>query len=227
MNLDKWKAMTPQQRDFIQKMAMEVEANSAYWRKEGEDEKKKQTAAGIQPLTFGATETAKYLDAVYEAGWADLIKSSPVHGPKLRALLSRNVEISGFPRGFPASNDISEYALYLCTLLGAPWLPRAGQHIRVDIVLRAIPPRLAYGCEWLSDVMAFAGCVALAWMGVVMTFKSYASGAIQIKSVVIPEWWVMAPLPIAFALLAIEFAFRMWRLAHGPKEPRSDAVSAA
>jgi TRAP-type transport system small permease protein len=142
-------------------------------------------------------------------------------------VLLRNVEIPGVPRGFPASNDISEYALYFCTLLGAPWLLRAGQHIRVDIVLRAIPARLAYGCEWLSDVMAFAGCVALAWMGVVMTFKSYASGAIQIKSVVIPEWWVMAPLPIAFALLAIEFAFRMWRLAQGPKGPRSDAVSAA
>ena len=139
----------------------------------------------------------------------------------------RNVELPGLPRGFPVSNDISEYALYLSTLLGAPWLLRAGQHIRVDIVLRAIPPRLAYGCEWLSDVMAFAGCVALAWMGVVMTFKSYASGAIQIKSVVIPEWWAMAPLPMAFALLAIEFAFRMWRLAQGPKEPRSDAVSAA
>jgi TRAP-type C4-dicarboxylate transport system permease small subunit len=142
-------------------------------------------------------------------------------------VLLRNVEVPGFPHGFPASHDISEYALYFCTLLGAPWLLRAGQHIRVDIVLRAIPARLAYGCEWLSDVMAFAGCVALAWMGIVMTFKSYASGAIQIKSIVIPEWWVMAPLPIAFALLAIEFAFRMWRLAHGPKEPRSDAASAA
>lgn len=142
-------------------------------------------------------------------------------------VLLRNVEIAGVPRGFPASNDISEYALYLCTLLGAPWLLRAGQHIRVDIVLRAIPPRLAYGCEWLSDVMALGGCVVLTWMGVVMAFKSYASGAIQIKSIVIPEWWVMAPLPIVFALLAIEFAFRMRRLAHGPKEPRSDAVSAA
>jgi TRAP-type C4-dicarboxylate transport system permease small subunit len=142
-------------------------------------------------------------------------------------VLLRNVEVPGLPRGFPASNDISEYALYFCTLLGAPWLLRAGQHIRVDIVLRAIPARLAYGCEWLSDVMAFAGCVVLAWMGMVMTFKSYASGAIQIKSVVIPEWWVMAPLPIVFTLLAVEFAFRMRRLAQGPKGPRSDAVSAA
>lgn len=88
MNLDKWKSLNPQQRDFIQKMAMEVEANSGYWRKEGEDEKRKQNSSGIQPVTFSPAETTKYLDKVYEAGWTDLIKLSPVHGPKLRALLS-------------------------------------------------------------------------------------------------------------------------------------------
>jgi|KBSMisStaDraftv2_1062788.scaffolds.fasta_scaffold298126_2 TRAP-type C4-dicarboxylate transport system permease small subunit len=139
----------------------------------------------------------------------------------------RNVEIPGLPRGFPGASDISEYALYLCTLLAAPWLLRGGQHIRVDILLRAFPSRLAWACEWVSDAMAFGACVVLACMGLVVALRSYASGAIQIKSIVIPEWWVMAPLPIAFSLLTVEFAFRMWRLAHGPKEPRSDAVSAS
>jgi TRAP-type C4-dicarboxylate transport system permease small subunit len=112
-------------------------------------------------------------------------------------------------------------------LLAAPWLLRGGQHIRVDILLRAFPSRLAWACEWVSDAMAFGACVVLACMGLVVALRSYASGAIQIKSIVIPEWWVMAPLPIAFSLLTVEFAFRMWRLAHGPKEPRSDAVSAS
>jgi TRAP-type transport system periplasmic protein len=88
MNLTKWKAMNEKQRDFIQKMALEVEANSSYWRKEGEDEKKRQETSGIQPLTFGEAETRKYLDVAYEAGWAVLIKDSPVHGPKMRGLLS-------------------------------------------------------------------------------------------------------------------------------------------
>lgn len=142
-------------------------------------------------------------------------------------VLLRNLAIQGLPRGFPASNDISEYALYFCTLLAAPWLLRAGQHIRVDIVLRAVPAKLAWACEWLSDVMALTGCVVVAWIGVVMAYRSYASGAIQIKSIVIPEWWVMAPLPVAFALLAVEFAFRMRRLAHSQRGPRSDAVSTA
>jgi TRAP-type C4-dicarboxylate transport system permease small subunit len=141
-------------------------------------------------------------------------------------VLLRNAEFAGLPRGFPASNDLSEYGLYFCTLLAAPGLLRAGQHIRVDILLRAIPPRLAWACEWLSDVLALVCCAVLAWVGVVMAARSYASGAVQIKSVIVPEWWLLAPLPVAFGLLALEFAFRMWRLADGPKEPRSHAVSA-
>jgi TRAP-type transport system small permease protein len=142
-------------------------------------------------------------------------------------VLLRNVAIPGLPRGFVAANDVSEYGLYLCTLLAAPALLRAGQHIRVDILLRAIPRQLAWVCEWISDVAGLVACAALAWMGWIMTTKSYAGGAMQTRSLVVPEWWLLAGLPVAFALLAIEFVFRMWRLAHGPVEPRSDAVSAA
>ena len=34
--------------------------------------------------------------------------------------------------------------LYLITMCVAPWLLRQGQHIRVDILLQALPPRLAW-----------------------------------------------------------------------------------
>lgn len=142
-------------------------------------------------------------------------------------VLLRNLQVPGLPRGFVAASDVSEYAMYLCTLLAAPGLLRKGQHIRVDIVLRALPARLAWACEWVSDVMALGACVVVAHMGVLVAWRSHAGGSIQIKSIVIPEWWVMAPMPMVFTLLAVEFAFRMWRLAHGPKAPRSDVVSAS
>ena len=38
---------------------------------------------------------------------------------------------------------------------------------------------------------------------------------------------MLAPLPVAFLLLAIEFVFRMHRLAHAERAPRTDAVSAS
>jgi TRAP-type C4-dicarboxylate transport system permease small subunit len=60
-----------------------------------------------------------------------------------------------------------------------------------------------------------------------VAFKSFSDGSMTIKTLVTPEWWSLAPLPVAFLLLAIEMIFRMHRLAIGPREPRNDAVSAS
>ena len=56
-------------------------------------------------------------------------------------VLLRNVALIPGVDALPWSNELSETTLYLVTMLAAPWLLREGRHIRVDIVLRAIPPR--------------------------------------------------------------------------------------
>jgi len=142
-------------------------------------------------------------------------------------VLTRNVAIPGLPRGVAWSNEISELLLYAITLLAAPWLLREGRHIRVDIVLRALPKRTAYACEWLADVLGLMSCLWLVVYGASAAWKSQQSAALSIKTLVMPEWWFLAPLPACFALLAIEFAFRMRRLALADAKPRDDAVSAA
>ena len=57
------------------------------------------------------------------------------------------------------SNDLTEAMLYLITMCAAPWILRQGQHIRVDILLRAIPKRTAW---YLSTC---AACVTQASNG--------------------------------------------------------------
>jgi TRAP-type C4-dicarboxylate transport system permease small subunit len=42
-----------------------------------------------------------------------------------------------------------------------------------------------------------------------------------------PEWWIFAPMPICFLMLAAEFVFRMRALAMSERAPRDDATSAA
>lgn len=127
--------------------------------------------------------------------------------------------------GIAWSNEVSENILYLLTLLSAPWLLRQGQHIRVDILLRAIPARAAYGLEWLGDVLGLACSLYFVWYGIKVAAASYLAGAVTIKTLVTPEWWLLAPLPVAFLLVAIEFLFRMRRLARSEPAPRTDAVS--
>lgn len=138
----------------------------------------------------------------------------------------RNVPLGNL-RSVPGANEISEMTLYAIAMLAAPWLLRQGQHIRVDIVLRAIPRQLAWYCEWLVDFLGFACCVVMAWYGAIAAIKSFTTGALTIKSIVWPEWWSIAPLPITFILLAIETIFRMHRLWIGERGPRNDAVNAS
>jgi TRAP-type C4-dicarboxylate transport system permease small subunit len=139
----------------------------------------------------------------------------------------RNVPLPGMPRGLAWSNEVSELMLYLMTMCVAPWLLRQGQHIRVDILLQALPPRLAWTLEWVGDIIGFACCVFMAWYGAKAAWSSYLGGAVNIKTLVTPEWWSLAPLPVVFVLLAIEMVFRMGRLHAAERGPRQDAVSAA
>src|SRR5215813_120625 len=54
--------------------------------------------------------------------------------------------------GFVWADEISEYALYLMTLLTAPWLLRRGQHVRLDIVLTVVPARVAWLMEAIGEI---------------------------------------------------------------------------
>jgi TRAP-type C4-dicarboxylate transport system permease small subunit len=127
--------------------------------------------------------------------------------------------------GFPWANEVSEYALYVMTLLTAPWLLRRGQHVRVDLLLGIVPPRAAWTIEAMADLLGLAVCVVLVRYGYAMAAESHRLGSLTIKNLVFPEWWLLAPLPVAFALLAIEFAFRFSRLWQGPRTRRIEATS--
>jgi TRAP-type C4-dicarboxylate transport system permease small subunit len=129
--------------------------------------------------------------------------------------------------GIAWSNEASEYMLYLITLLSAPWLLRQGKHIRIDIVLRALPPRIGWGLEWVGDLLGLLCSLYFVWYGTKVLVASYVAGSMSIKTLIIPEWWLLAPMPLAFIAVSIEFVFRMHRLARGERAPRSDAVSAS
>ncbi|MBC7802636.1 MAG: TRAP transporter small permease subunit [Candidatus Parcubacteria bacterium] len=139
----------------------------------------------------------------------------------------RNVRVVPGMLGVPWANEVTEYALYLITMLTAPWLLRQGMHIRVDVLLRVIPRRLAWYCEWAVDLIALGCCAVIAFYGVKAVLSSHAIGGTVVKVLSVPEWWLLAPLPATFSLLAIEFLFRMQRLYAAERGPRTDAVSAA
>jgi TRAP-type C4-dicarboxylate transport system permease small subunit len=137
----------------------------------------------------------------------------------------RNVRIFPGLAGLAWSNEISEAMLFLVTLLTAPWLLRRGQHIRVDIVLRAVPPRMGWLFEWAVDLLAFGCCAIIAWYSARAALASFTAGSLSIKTLITPEWWLLTALPVAFLALTVEMLFRMRRLWLAERAPRDDAVS--
>ena len=89
--------------------------------------------------------------------------------------------------------------------------------MRLDLVLTLVPPRVAWLMEAVGDLLGFVVCLVLVRYGIAMTYDSLRLGSITIKNLVFPEWWLLAPLPSTFALLAIEFVFRFDRLLGGER----------
>jgi hypothetical protein len=138
-------------------------------------------------------------------------------------VLLRNVELIPGVDGLPWSNELSETTLYVVTMLAAPWLLREGRHIRVDIVLRAIPPRAGWLCEWLCDAIALGCCVCM-----VIMQRAQPGRATPARSASRPscsEWWTSPRRCRWRSALSVEMLFRMhpFVAARAPAKTRSSS----
>jgi TRAP-type C4-dicarboxylate transport system permease small subunit len=107
--------------------------------------------------------------------------------------------------------EVTEYALPLATFLAAPWLMYRNEHIRLDILSAQLSPARMAIVDRIAAAFGFAVSTVIAWYGVAVILDARASGAMVIKSLVFPEWWLFAPVPLCFALLAVECLRRLLR----------------
>jgi TRAP-type C4-dicarboxylate transport system permease small subunit len=105
--------------------------------------------------------------------------------------------------------EVSEYVLPLATFLVAPWLLHKNEHVRLDILVTALPRRLGRGLDRAADLVGLAVCAVIVVYGARAIASSAQQGSLVIKSIQFPEWWLYAPVPACFALLAIEFVRRL------------------
>ena len=105
--------------------------------------------------------------------------------------------------------EVSEYSLPLATFLIAPWLLHKNEHVRLDVVLVLLPPRVSRTLQRCADAVGILICAVFVWYGVRLVFDSSRLGSMVVKTLSIPEWWQYAPVPVCFLLLAVEFLRRL------------------
>ncbi|WP_435170681.1 TRAP transporter small permease [Falsirhodobacter sp. 1013] len=121
----------------------------------------------------------------------------------LADVITRNLGI-----GFAWALEGSEYLMMVGGFIGAPWVLRRGGHVAIDVVVQmlgAMPrARLARG----ADAMGLAICLPLTAIAVDALLSARASGSLVFKTLIFPEWWLMIPVALCFAILSVEFLLR-------------------
>lgn len=96
-----------------------------------------------------------------------------------------------------------------CVFLGAAPVGWAGRHIRMDVVILALPERARQAFELLSDLVTIATCLALALFAwPVMTMLTELDQ--RSESANIPLVLPQAALPVGLVLMALLIAVRLY-----------------
>lgn len=106
-------------------------------------------------------------------------------------------------------NEVTEYALPLATLAAAPWLMWRNQHVRLDLLGALLSPAAQRQVDRVASAIGCVVSLGFVWYAVRVLLDSRAAGSLVIKALVFPEWWLYVPVPIGFALLALECGRRV------------------
>jgi len=113
--------------------------------------------------------------------------------------------------GFGWTIEVMEYAMLVATIAGAPWVLREGAHVTVDVLVSRVPPTVQRAMRMASGIAGLAICTIVAAYGTKATLQAIERGSMVFKSIVFPEWWVLALVPLGMAMMAIEFARQIAR----------------
>jgi TRAP-type C4-dicarboxylate transport system permease small subunit len=119
-------------------------------------------------------------------------------------------------KSLPWIVEVTEYGMPLITLLAAPWLLFRGEHVRLDLLNNTLRPSALRVLDRIASVVGLVVCLVICWYAIAVIADTKEIGAMVMKSLVFPEWWLFVPVPISFGLMAIECARRLLR--PGPHE---------
>lgn len=108
------------------------------------------------------------------------------------------------------SVQFSEYAIFSLAMLAAPWLLYHDGHLRVTIMLDALSERARARVLILTDIIGLAASAVALRYAFGVFLQSYQGGRFLFDDVVVREWLLQWQVPLALALLVIEFIRRIW-----------------
>jgi len=119
--------------------------------------------------------------------------------------------------------DLSEYSLFLISVLAAPWLLNCNQHIRVDILIGQLRGPLRRYAERLVNVIVLVVSLVIFYYSVQVFLESWRLQEVIYREIEFPDWWVQWQIPLAMGLISLELFQRIFfpRVVYEPVRSQS------
>ena len=104
-----------------------------------------------------------------------------------------------------ATSTLTEYAMLIATMGAAPLLVRERCHVWVGVLEAVASKRCQRLLGIVAIVLSIAVCGIMAWYAAVMALDAAARGEVDIRSIILPRWFLYAVLAVGFVFCATEF----------------------
>jgi TRAP-type C4-dicarboxylate transport system permease small subunit len=90
-------------------------------------------------------------------------------------------------------------------MLAAPWLARAKAHVFIDAVTQMLPAAAQYVLAKFVYLVCICSSLAVTYYSILLLIEAVSEGQIDTRAVDMPLWTLLAPIPLCFLLVAVEF----------------------
>lgn len=120
----------------------------------------------------------------------------------------------GFPAlaewgySIPWALETAEYALYLMTFLGTPWVLGKNGHIRIDLITEILPKEIHARLSNVTNAIGFFVSGILFFYSCQVGLASFRDKVLIYETFVFPEWTLLSAAPLTFFLTTCIFFVR-------------------
>ena len=103
------------------------------------------------------------------------------------------------------SSVLVEYGLLWFTMLSAPWLARNKIHVFIDAVTQLLPAAVQRVLAKFVYLGCVITCFTVTYYSIRLVINAVSEHQIDTRAVDMPLWTLLAPIPLCFLLVGIEF----------------------
>jgi TRAP-type C4-dicarboxylate transport system permease small subunit len=100
---------------------------------------------------------------------------------------------------------VVEYLMLYFTMFAAPFLVRTRGHVYIEAVITRLPRRAQRALEKFVYIVCALASAIFGTIAMMLLIEKLETATIDIRGIDIPSWVIVAPMPVCYGLVAIEF----------------------